>query len=113
MKHTEEQKIKDHIENVAQRSVMVEKIVKPNYELLKHLTEAPDSLLDKSMCDKIAQLMEGPPEEVAIGLLEVKERCQYSALAAPLLIGLVYEEWKRLSGDIMPDESLCTWRKDW
>ena len=53
-----QQQIQEHIENVANRFVMFEKIVKPNYELLKHLTEAPDSILDKSMCDKIALLLE-------------------------------------------------------
>jgi hypothetical protein len=112
-KDERKQKIKEHIENVANRFVMFEKIVKPNYELLKHLTEAPDSILDKSMCDKIALLLEGPPEDVAMGLLEVKERCQYSALAAPVATMLVHEEWKRLTGNIMPDEALCTWRKNW
>lgn len=96
---------------IGRRKVLFEKVPKPNFELLQHLTEAPDDLLDKRICEDIAALITGPEEAIPMGLLKAKEMCQYGSLASPVMIMIIYKEWERLTGGIMPDPALCTWRE--
>lgn len=92
--------------------------VEPMWDVLKHLTQAPDSQLDKSMCEKLQEIVdefegkENCNKEVADKLLYILDMCVYSSLASGFVIKILDVEWKRLGGTVEADNANCTWRNE-
>ena len=91
--------------------------VEPMWDVLEHLSVAPDSQLDKSMCDKLKELLllKDKPDsnkEVADGLLYVMDMCVYGSLSSGFVIQILDMEWKRLGGTVEEGNANCPWRNN-
>lgn len=89
----------------------------PMWDILEHLSNAPDSQLDKSMCDKLKELLElkdkpNSKKEVADGLLYVLDMSVHCSLASGMVIKIIDAEWRRLGGTVEEDNANCPWRNN-
>jgi hypothetical protein len=78
----------------------VEEPVEVNNEFLQHMTEAPNSQLDKTMTDHIKTLIGKSAEEVKIGLKYVLDASAWGSLASDLVMEILDHEWRRLGGTL-------------
>ena len=57
--------------------------------LLKKLSEAPDSQIDKSMTDRIARLVGCTNEIVATELKEIRDECVFASLCSDFALNII------------------------
>ncbi len=89
----------------------------PNWDVIEHLSNAPDSQLDKTMCDKLKELLKlkgtpGSTKEIADGLLYVLDMCVQGSLSSGIVITILDAEWKMLGGTIEEGNANCPWRDE-
>lgn len=89
----------------------------PMWDIIEHLSNAPDSQLDKSMCEKLKELLElksksDSKKEVADGLLYVLDMSVHGSLASEFVIKILDAEWRRLGGTVEEGNANCPWRNE-
>ena len=93
------------------------KTAEPNWEIIEHLSNAPDSQLDKSMCDKLKEILtlrgkSDSNKEIADGLLYVLDMSVHGSLASGIVIKILDAEWRMMGGTIEENNANCPWRNN-
>jgi hypothetical protein len=81
----------------------------PNYEIIKMISEGPETQIDPQMSEILKELAGKPTPEVRVGLHKALDYGARYALASGFVMTALDGEWKRLGGK--PSDP-TPWRKE-